>query len=66
MTLNGTRDKFTRKDLLQLGGVFGIRRDGKDVIDEVVEGMSSWENYAKQAKVPAARIEAIRERFRLL
>jgi serine/threonine-protein kinase HipA len=65
MTLNGKRDDFTREDLLELGGVFGIKRDGKDVIEEVVEGMSSWENYAKQAKVPVTRIEAIRERFRL-
>jgi serine/threonine-protein kinase HipA len=66
MTLNGKRDDFTREDLLQLGSVFGIKRNGNDVIDEVVEGMSSWEDYAQEVNVPAAKIKATREQFRLL
>ncbi|MFQ5705571.1 MAG: type II toxin-antitoxin system HipA family toxin [Gemmatimonadales bacterium] len=66
MTLNGKRDDFTREDLLELGGAFGIKRDGKDVIDEVVEAMSGWEEYAREARVPAASIRSIGEQFRLL
>lgn len=66
MTLNDKRDDFTRKDLLKLGRAFSIKRDGKDVIDDVVEAMSSWEDYATEAKVPAAKIKSIREQFRIL
>ncbi len=65
MSLNGKRDDFTKEDLLGLGGAFGIKRDGKDVIDEVTEAMSSWEDYAKEAKVPSDNIDSIQREFRL-
>jgi serine/threonine-protein kinase HipA len=66
MSLNGKRDGFTRGDLLALGKKMGIKRAGKDIIDEVIGAMSSWDQYAKEAKVPIERIEAIRKQFRLL
>jgi serine/threonine-protein kinase HipA len=65
MSLNGKRDDFTRDDLLALGRKMGIKRNGKDVIDEVIEAMSRWEEYAREAKVPGDKIESIRKQFRL-
>ncbi len=66
MSLNGKRDGFTRGDLLALGKKMGIKRAGKDVVDEVIEAMRSWEQYAEEAKVPIDKIESIRKQFRPL
>jgi serine/threonine-protein kinase HipA len=66
MTLNGKSDAFTRADLLAFGGTMGVNRDGRHVIDEVIEAMSHWREYAAEAGVPADRITAVSDRFRLL
>jgi len=65
MSLNGKRDDFTREDLLALGAKMGIKRHGREVIERVIEALSGWERYAKEAQVPGDRIRWIREQFRL-
>ena len=66
MSLNGKRDGFERADLLALGSSMGINRSGKDVVDEVVTAMSSWDRYAEEAGVPTEKVESISKEFRLL
>lgn len=66
MSLNGKRDDFTREDLLALGRKMGIKRDGKEIVDEVVEAMSRWDAYAQEANIPHDRINLISKQFRLL
>ncbi len=66
MSLNHKRDEFTRDDLLALGSKMGIKRDGREVIDEVVQAMSRWQRYAKAALIPQDRTESIGSLFRLL
>jgi len=65
MSLNGKRDGFAREDLLAVGATMGVRRDGRDVIDEVVAALSRWERYAGEALVPPGRIREIRSALRL-
>ena len=65
MSLNGKRDGFAREDLLAVGATMGVRRDGRDVIDEVVAALSRWERYAGEALVPPGRIREIRRALRL-
>ncbi len=66
MSLNRKRDDFIRDDLLVLGKKMGIKRGGEYVIDEVIESMSNWKEYAREAMVPSGTIESIQKQFRLL
>lgn len=66
MTLNNKVAGFTRQDLLALGASMGIKRDGADVIDQVVAAMGKWAEYARDAKVPGDRIKFIQSQHRLL
>ena len=47
--LNGKRDDFTRKDLLAPAEKF--KKEANQIIDEVVEIISQWPKYAKEAGV---------------
>ena len=47
MSLNGKRDDFTRKDLLASAEKF--KKEASQIIDEVVEIVSQWPKYAKEA-----------------
>ena len=49
MSLNGKRDDLTRKDLLAPAEKF--RKEANRIIDEVVEIVSQWPRYAKEAEV---------------
>lgn len=49
MSLNGKRDDFTRKDLLAPAEKF--KKEANQIIDEVVEIVSQWPKYAKEAEV---------------
>jgi serine/threonine-protein kinase HipA len=66
MTLNNQVDGFTRKDLLALGASMGIKRAGADIVDRVVAAMGKWEEYARDAKVPAHQIKLIKSQHRLV
>ncbi len=69
----GKKEKFDLETVRQSIGKacskiqkMGIKRAGKEVVDEVIEAMSSWEQYAEEANVPIDKIESIRRQFRLL
>jgi len=65
MTLGGKRDGFTTKDLMGLGKQFGLKDDGKLVIDRMRTALESWETLAKKWEVTEKNIAEIKSRFRL-
>jgi serine/threonine-protein kinase HipA len=65
LTLNGKAEGLTRADLLKLGAELGLKQDGAPVIDEVCSAVKRWAAFAKKAKVPKDRIEAIGAEHRL-
>jgi serine/threonine-protein kinase HipA len=65
MTLNGKAEGFVRADLLKLGAELGLKQGGGSVIDEVCAAVKRWPAFAKKAKVPKERIEAIAAEHRL-
>lgn len=54
MTLGGKTDAFTRRDLLQFGGSIGLKKNGADVLDRVLDAVARWPRFAKEARVPSA------------
>jgi serine/threonine-protein kinase HipA len=59
MTLGGKTDDFARDDLLRLGAAIGLRKNGADVLDRVLDAVARWPRFAKQAGVPAALVRKI-------
>jgi serine/threonine-protein kinase HipA len=66
MSLNAKVDGFARADLLALGGAVGLKRDGAEIIDQVVAAMRRWPEYAQAAGVPRETITFIASQQRLL
>ncbi len=58
-TLNGKTERITREDLLTLGRSLGVKKDGADVIDGVVDAVANWSHFATKASVPAERVKEI-------
>ena len=58
LSLNGKQDEFTRQDLLTVGENMGIRRCN-EIIEEVVESVSSWNTIAKDCGVRENHIAEI-------
>ena len=48
MPLNGKRDDFLRNDLVQVAREIGVK-SGEKIIDEIIEAVSNWPVYAKDA-----------------
>jgi serine/threonine-protein kinase HipA len=66
MSLNGKREGFEESDLLAIAQRFNIPNTrARSMIEEVAAGVSQWENYAKDAGVPAARVENRKKQHRL-
>ena len=65
MSLGGKRDGFTSRDLIDLGRKFGIKHDGKPIIDNLRAALKNWEQLAKEWRVPAKNVTAIKSLFRL-
>ena len=60
MSVAGKRGDFERSDLLGFAETSGLRRvAAKRVIDEVLDVVSNWPQYALRAEVPKADIERI-------
>ncbi len=64
MSINGKRDGFTRADLLGVGRSIGLARPA-EVLEEVVEAVARWPEFAREAGVPAPRIAEIGAEHRL-
>ncbi len=65
LTLGNKVDDFTRADLLRLGAQLGLRRDGANVVDQVLEAVGDWPRFARAVGVPSERIEEIRKVHRI-
>jgi len=66
MSLNGKRDGFARDDFRQCARLVSMQRGRADrILDEVLETVSRWPEYAKEAGVPRDWRHAIRKQHRL-
>jgi len=51
MSIAGKRDGFTRQDLIDTGKSISLRQSAR-IIDEVMNAVSRWHTFAKQANIP--------------
>ncbi|HEY6720333.1 MAG TPA: type II toxin-antitoxin system HipA family toxin [Burkholderiales bacterium] len=65
MSLGGKRDGFTRADLLDLGKSFGIKNDGKRIIEAIGATLKKWDALAAKWGVPKGSSAHIKSAFRL-
>lgn len=65
MSIAGKRDQFTRDDLNGIGKEMNIKASNK-IINEIVEMVSDWPNYAKVAGVKQSQIKKIGNVHRFL
>jgi serine/threonine-protein kinase HipA len=67
MTLNGKRDNFEMADFLsfeKLSPIFNEQRI-RQILEEVIEAVSSWTSLAVQSNVPKVLIERVEQNLRL-
>ncbi len=64
MSINGKRDDFTNADLFMVADQFGIK-DGKSLVKQIVEAVSNWTRFAKEADVAVEQQKAIAKTHRL-
>jgi serine/threonine-protein kinase HipA len=66
MTLNGKRDGFTREDFREFGRSASMGRSRADsILDEVLEAIRRWEDFAQHARVEPDHVTRIAETLRL-
>ena len=60
MSINGKRNAFEREDLIALAHVAGIKRDRANrMVDQVIETVHRWPDFAEKAGVSQARVKEI-------
>jgi serine/threonine-protein kinase HipA len=64
LSLNNKRDNFTLNDLISVAKKMDIK-NASAIIQEVVEVVSRWEIYAKEANVKKEHIKQIKETLRM-
>ena len=65
LSLNNKRDEFTYNDLLTVAKNMSIR-NANEIIQEIVETVSSWEAYARESEVKKEHVMQVKENLRLL
>ena len=66
MSLNGKHDAFDLIDLVAFGGVAGLKaRKTKAIIDEIIEVVKHWTEFAREAKIHDEHVTQIRRTLRL-
>ena len=66
MSVNGKRDIFVRDDLLAVGILIGnFKKEARQIIDEVLDVVSKWEDYASRAGVLESLALEIKRNHRL-
>ena len=65
MPINVKRDNFLKDDLISVGKEMNIRSSHR-IIGEIIEVVSEWPKFAKDAGVEARRIKLIGKTHRLL
>ena len=64
LSINGKRDQFTEKDLLDFGEEMNIK-SRKEIFEQVVEGISRWEHFATEAEISKEKANVLFRTFRL-
>jgi len=66
MSLNGKRDHFNRNDLLTVGNLIGnFKKQAGQIIDEVIDVVSNWDDYANNTAVFDELASVIKQNHRL-
>lgn len=66
LSLNGKRDNFTVKDLLDMAVKADVRKGkGKVIIEQVLDVVSQWKTYARKARVKREHVNLIQQALRL-
>ncbi len=66
MTVNGKRDNFTMEDFKACAKVASMKRGrAETIVNEVLETVSRWRDYADEAGVPTPRRDQIQHALRL-
>jgi serine/threonine-protein kinase HipA len=63
LSLNGKRDNFTLNDLLAVAEISDIKNAG-EIVQQVIESVSQWNTYAREAEVKPKHITQIQQTFR--
>jgi len=63
LSLNGKRDHFVQKDLFEVARRADIK-NAKEIIQQVIEVVSSWERYAQRAGVKPYHLSQIKQSLR--
>jgi serine/threonine-protein kinase HipA len=67
MSVGGKFRGITRAHLLAFAELFDLsRREGEEMVDQVVGALEGWRRYAREAGVPPERIEYLEGRFERL
>ena len=66
MTVNGKDTSITRVDLMKVGAMMDVPRDGTDIIAEVDAALALWEPEARAVDVPSEWITRIAGDFQRL
>jgi serine/threonine-protein kinase HipA len=64
LSLNGKRDSFTIRDLLQIAEKQSVK-NAKEIVEQVLEVVSQWTTYANRYKVKKEFIKIIQENLML-
>ena len=65
MSINGKRDDFTRQDLLSVGESISLPKP-QIILEEVIEAISNWPQFAAEAGVKPKISQEIQKNFRNL
>ncbi len=65
MSFAGMRENFAPADLVGVAERFGIRGDGREILDRIGEAVSRWPKWARDSSVPEQRTRDIRSALRL-
>jgi serine/threonine-protein kinase HipA len=65
MTINGKQDHFTLDDFKTVASSISLS-NSKEVIEEVKEGVSQWQRFAKQAGVDSQKIQHIQKSLQIV
>lgn len=66
LSLNGKRDNFTRDDLLQAASLISnFNKEAKQIIQQILNVVSEWKSYAKQAGVFEHFSDQIQQNLRI-
>lgn len=65
MSIAGKRDGFTRQDLIEVGKSISLKQSAR-VVDEVIDVVSRWNEFAKQANISPDIAMGIAQHHRLI